>query len=122
MIDITAHVTEAIEASKVRDGSVLLHVMHSTCAITTMEFEPGAVADLRDWLAVHIPANPLYRHNILNNDTNAHSHLRAALVGASVTIPIESGVLGLGTWQIPVLIDFDDRPRRRSLIVQVGGA
>jgi secondary thiamine-phosphate synthase enzyme len=88
-------------------------------AITTIEYEPGAVADLQALLDRLIAPGGEYRHNALNHDTNAHSHLRAALIGPSETIPIVGGELGLGTWQQVVLLDFDDRPRERIVSVQV---
>ena len=87
--------------------------------ITTIEYEPGAVADLQALLDRLIAPEGEYRHNALNHDTNAHSHLRAALIGPSETIPVVGGELGLGTWQQVVLLDFDDRPRERIVSVQV---
>ena len=95
----------------------------STAAITTMECEPGAVADLGELLERLIPrVHPGpgdYAHNTLNADDNAHAHLRAALVGPSVSIPLVRDTLVLGTWQQVVLIDFDDRPRAREVHVQI---
>ena len=83
----------------------------STVAVTTMEYEPGGVHDLQQLLDRLIPAEGDYEHNRLNHDTNAHAHLRAAVIGPSETIPLVDGRLALGTWQQIVLIDFDDRPR-----------
>jgi secondary thiamine-phosphate synthase enzyme len=91
----------------------------STVAITTMEYEPGGVHDLQALLDRLIPAAGDYEHNRRNHDTNAHSHLRAAIIGPSETIPVLDGRLTLGTWQQVVLIDFDDRPRQRTVTVQV---
>ena len=85
----------------------------STVAVTTMEYEPGGVHDLQALLDRLVPARGDYEHNRLNHDTNAHAHMRAALIGPSETIPIVEGALALGTWQQIVLIDFDDRPRSR---------
>lgn len=121
IIDITSYATTAIERAGMNEGMVMLFAAHSTCGITAMEFEPGAVEDLAAWFENHIPVNAPYSHNRRNHDTNGHAHLRAALVGPSVSIPIVGGSLALGTWQTPVLIDFDDRPRRRRLLVQVLG-
>jgi secondary thiamine-phosphate synthase enzyme len=93
-------------------------------AVTTMEHEPGGIADLRATLERLVPERPDdgdYEHNRLNNDTNAHAHIRAAIVGPSVTVPLVQGELALGTWQQIVLIDFDDRPRERTVSVQVVG-
>jgi secondary thiamine-phosphate synthase enzyme len=84
-----------------------------------MEFEPGGVADLRALLERLAPEGPEYAHNTLNGDDNAHAHLRASLIGPSLTVPVVAGSLALGTWQQIVLIDFDDRPRRREVHVQV---
>jgi secondary thiamine-phosphate synthase enzyme len=91
----------------------------STVAITTMEYEPGGVHDLQTLLDRLVPAVGEYEHNRLNHDTNSHAHLRAAIIGPSETIPIVDGRLQLGTWQQVVLIDFDDRPRRRTVTVHV---
>jgi len=90
-----------------------------TVAITTMEFEPGGVSDLQALLDRLVPEREDYEHNRLNHDTNSHAHLRAALIGPSETIPFLDGRLTLGTWQQIVLIDFDDRPRERTVSVQV---
>jgi secondary thiamine-phosphate synthase enzyme len=91
----------------------------STVAVTTMEYEPGGIADLEALLERLIPERGDYEHNRLNHDTNSHAHLRAALIGPSETIPLVEGHLALGTWQQVVLIDFDDRPRQRTVTVQV---
>ena len=91
----------------------------STAAIATMEFEPGGVADLRAMLERLIPAKGDYEHNRLNHDSNSHAHQRATVVGASETVPVLGGRLALGTWQQLVLIDFDDRPRERTVVLQV---
>jgi secondary thiamine-phosphate synthase enzyme len=91
----------------------------STVAITTMEYEPGGVHDLQALLDRLIPQGEPYEHNRLNHDTNAHAHLRAAMIGPSTTVPIIDGRLALGTWQQIVMLDFDDRPRSRTVTVQV---
>jgi secondary thiamine-phosphate synthase enzyme len=84
-----------------------------------MEFEPGGVHDLRQMLERLIPSGAEYEHNRLNHDTNSHAHQRATIVGPSEIVPIVGGRLALGTWQQLVLIDFDDRPRERTVVVQV---
>jgi secondary thiamine-phosphate synthase enzyme len=84
-----------------------------------MEYEPGGVSDLQALLDRLIPASGHYEHNRLNHDTNSHAHLRAALIGPSETVPLVEGHLALGTWQQVVLIDFDDRPRKRTVTVQI---
>jgi secondary thiamine-phosphate synthase enzyme len=91
----------------------------STVAVTTMEYEPGGVHDLQSLLDRLIPVAGDYQHNVRNHDTNAHAHLRAAVIGPSESIPLVDGRLALGTWQQVVLIDFDDRPRRRAVTVHV---
>ena len=119
VIDITAEVQRVVGEGPVADGLVTAFVRGSTAAITTMEFEPGGVADLRDLLDRLIPVTGDYEHNRLNHDTNSHAHQRASLIGASEQVPVIGGRLALGTWQQLVLIDFDDRPRDRTVIVQI---
>ena len=119
VIDITAEVQQVVAEGPVADGLVTAFVRGSTAAITTMEFEPGGVADLRDLLDRLIPVHSDYEHNRLNHDTNSHAHQRASLIGASEQVPVVGGRLALGTWQQLVLIDFDDRPRDRTVVVQV---
>jgi secondary thiamine-phosphate synthase enzyme len=120
VIDITAQVRGVVEEAPVTEGLATAFVRGSTAAITTMEFEPGGVADLRGLLDRMIPAEGDYEHNKLNNDTNSHAHQRASLVGPAEQVPVIDGELALGTWQQLVLIDFDDRPRERTVVVVVG--
>jgi secondary thiamine-phosphate synthase enzyme len=119
VMDITAEVERVVGDGPVSDGVVTAFVRGSTAAVTTMEYEPGGVADLRALLDRLIPVEGDYEHNRLNHDTNSHAHQRASLVGASEQVPVSGGRLALGTWQQLVLIDFDDRPRERTVIVQV---
>jgi secondary thiamine-phosphate synthase enzyme len=123
IVDLTEGVVAVVRQSGVSEGIVAVFVTGSTAAVTTMEHEPGGVRDLREALERLVPrARPEggdYAHNVLNHDDNAHSHLRASLVGPSETVPLVGGRLVLGTWQQLVLIDFDDRPRRREVHVQV---
>jgi secondary thiamine-phosphate synthase enzyme len=119
VIDITADVQRVAAEGSIDDGLVTAFVRGSTAAVTTMEFEPGGVADLRALLDRLIPVEGDYEHNRLNRDTNSHAHQRASLIGASEQVPLVSGRLALGTWQQLVLIDFDDRPRERTVVVQV---
>ena len=107
-----------VDQSGVESGLVSVFVPGSTAAVTTMEYEPGGVHDLREALERLVPAGD-YSHNRLNADTNAHAHIRAAIVGPSETFPVRSGQLALGTWQQIVLVDFDDRGRQRTVVVQV---
>jgi secondary thiamine-phosphate synthase enzyme len=119
IVDISAEVQRIVEASGLDEGQALAFVRGSTAAITTMEFEPGGVQDLQAMLERLIPTHGDYEHNRLNHDTNSHAHQRASLVGPSETVPVVGGRLALGTWQQLVLIDFDDRPRERTVVVQV---
>jgi len=119
VIDITAGVQRVVDGSGTANGQVLAFVRGSTAAITTMEYEPGGVEDLQVMLERLIPAAGDYAHNRLNNDSNSHAHQRAALIGPSETVPVLGGRLVLGTWQQLVLIDLDDRPRERTVVVQV---
>jgi secondary thiamine-phosphate synthase enzyme len=119
IVDITAGVASVVRTSGVERGLVSVFATGSTVAVTTMEYEPGGVSDLQTLLDRLIPATGDYEHNVLNGDSNAHAHLRAAVIGPSESIPLLEGQLALGTWQQVVLIDFDDRPRRRTVTVQV---
>jgi secondary thiamine-phosphate synthase enzyme len=119
VIDITAGVQRVVEAAGVSEGVTTAFVRGSTAGITTMEHEPGGVHDLRALLDRLIPAQGDYEHNRLNHDTNSHAHQRASVIGASETVPVVDGRLALGTWQQLVLIDFDDRSRDRTVVVQV---
>jgi secondary thiamine-phosphate synthase enzyme len=119
IVDITAGVASVLGTSGVDRGVVTVFAAGSTVAITTMEYEPGGIHDLQALLDRLIPVGAEYEHNRRNHDTNAHAHLRAALIGPSESIPVLDGRLCLGTWQQVVLIDFDDRPRRRTVTVQV---
>ena len=119
VVDITRELAAAVSASGVRDGQASAFVRGSTAAITTMEFEPGGVHDLRALLDRLIPAEGDYEHNRLNHDSNSHAHQRASLLGSSEVVPVAGGRLALGTWQQLVLIDFEDRPRRRTVVLQV---
>jgi secondary thiamine-phosphate synthase enzyme len=119
VVDITEGVLRVVGTAGVERGLVTVFAVGSTVAVTTMEYEPGGVHDLQALLDRLIPARGDYEHNRLNHDTNAHAHLRAALIGPSETIPLIDGRLALGTWQQLVLIDFDDRPRQRTVTVNV---
>jgi secondary thiamine-phosphate synthase enzyme len=119
IVDITAGVASILSTSGVHRGVVTVFATGSTVAITTMEYEPGGVHDLKALLDRLVPAAADYEHNRRNRDTNAHAHLRAAVIGPSESIPVHDGRLVLGTWQQIVLIDFDDRPRQRTVTVQI---
>ncbi len=119
IVDITPGVASVVQTAGVDRGVATVFAVGSTVGVTTMEYEPGGVHDLQALLDRLIPAGGDYEHNRRNHDTNAHAHLRAAVIGPSETIPVLDGRLALGTWQQVVLIDFDDRPRRRTVTVQV---
>jgi secondary thiamine-phosphate synthase enzyme len=119
IVDLTEGVASVVRTTGVDRGVVTVFAAGSTVAITTIEYEPGAVHDLQQLLDRLIPPEGDYEHNVRNHDSNAHAHLRAALIGPSETIPLLEGRLALGTWQQIVLIDFDGRPRQRVVTVQV---
>ncbi len=119
VLDITAEVQRVVEGAGAEEAQALVFVRGSTAAIATMEFEPGGVHDLREMLERLVPASGDYEHNRLNHDTNSHAHQRASVVGSSEAVPVLGGRLALGTWQQLVLLDFDDRPRERTVVVQV---
>jgi secondary thiamine-phosphate synthase enzyme len=119
IVDITEGVARVVAASEVDSGVASVFATGSTVAVTTMEYEPGGVSDLQGLLDRLIPVVGDYEHNRLNHDTNAYAHLRAAIIGPSESIPVVGGALALGTWQQIVLLDFDDRPRRRTITVNV---
>jgi secondary thiamine-phosphate synthase enzyme len=119
--DITDQVAEVVKNSGVDNGIVTIFCPSSTSAITTIEYESGAVSDLRRLFDEIIPPNRHYQHNAKWGDGNGHSHVRAALLKASFTVPFVDSRLTLGTWQQIIYVDFDNRSRRRELVVQVMG-
>jgi secondary thiamine-phosphate synthase enzyme len=119
VIDLTDGVESVVRSSGIEHGVATVFVPGSTAAVTTMEFEPGGVHDLREALDRLIQREGEYEHNRLNHDSNSHAHMRAAIVGPSESVPIEDGRVATGTWQQLVLIDFDDRPRRRTVSVSI---
>jgi secondary thiamine-phosphate synthase enzyme len=121
MHDLTSPVEGIVRGAGLRNGVVTVFCPSSTSALTTIEFESGALDDLRQALDEIAPPDREYRHNLRWGDGNGHAHLRAALLGPSVSIPLIDGRLALGTWQQIVYIDFDVRPRRRQVIVQLVG-
>ena len=121
MHDLTPRVEQIIHECGLRAGTVTVFSPSSTSALTTIEFESGALDDLRAALERIAPAGVEYRHNLAWGDGNGHAHLRAALLGPSLTIPVVDGSLTLGTWQQILFIDFDVRPRQRQILVQAMG-
>ena len=121
VLDITPAVEEALRRSGVKDGMCLLFVPGSTAAVTTIEFESGAVADLQRALEHLAPRKVEYEHNERWQDGNGFAHVRAAMLGSGFSVPFVNGKLLLGAWQQIVLVDHDNRPRRREVIVQLVG-
>jgi secondary thiamine-phosphate synthase enzyme len=119
--DVTSTVSEALKSSGLQEGHATVFVAGSTAGVTTVEFEPGLVKDLNEFFQKIIPEGPDYHHHDTWGDDNGSSHVRAALLKPSLTIPFVKGKLLLGTWQQIVVIDFDTRPRNREVIVQLAG-
>jgi secondary thiamine-phosphate synthase enzyme len=122
IVNITGKLEEIIGSTPVREGLAALWVGGSTAALTTIEYEPGLIQDLKDLVEKLIPSNKKYHHDARWGDDNGFSHLRASLFGPSLALPIAGGRPSLGTWQQVVLLDFDNRPRAREIFVQVWGS
>ena len=120
-LDITERVQGVVSEAGLADGVVMLFVVGSTAGLTTIEYEPGAVADLGSAFELIAPHDAEYQHHLRWHDDNGHSHVRAALLGPSLSVPFVSGKLTLGTWQQIVLVDFDTRPRQREIVAQIIG-
>lgn len=121
VIDITRPVAEKVAQWSIAEGQALVFTPGSTAALTTIEYESGVVRDLIEVIDRIAPKDMEYRHDARWGDGNGYAHVRAALLGPSLTVPILNGRLALGTWQQIVLIDFDNRPRKRQVIVQGSG-
>ncbi|MEK6966297.1 MAG: secondary thiamine-phosphate synthase enzyme YjbQ [Thermoproteota archaeon] len=121
IIDITQQVAEIVQESKIRNGNVTLFVSGSTASITTVEYEPGLVKDFPKMLARIAPQDIEYDHEKMWHDGNGHSHVKASLLGPSLTIPFKDNQLLLGTWQQIVFVELDTRSRERNLVVQILG-
>ena len=119
--DITDAIANVISKSGLKAGTMTVFCPSSTSALTTIEYESGAVSDLKRLFEEIIPQNREYAHNARWHDGNGHSHVRAALLGPSLTIPFVGGQLTLGTWQQVIYVDFDNKPRRRELVLQMIG-
>jgi secondary thiamine-phosphate synthase enzyme len=119
--DLTADVTQAVRQSGLQNGTVTIFCPSSTSALTTVEYEPGLVKDLRRLFDEIIPADRPYSHDAAWGDGNGHSHVRASLLGPSLTVPFVETRLTLGTWQQIIYVDFDNRARHRKLVVQIIG-
>ena len=121
IIDVTSEVSEILEKSGLREGSLTVFVAGSTAGITSIEYEPGLLKDLPEAFEKFAPTGVTYHHDARWHDGNGYAHVRAALLGPSFAVPFKDGNLILGTWQQIVLIDFDNRSRTRNIVVQVVG-
>ena len=121
ILDITDKVIQAVNITKLENGIVTIFIPGATGALTTIEYEPGLLIDLPNILEKIAPKNFLYEHEKRWHDGNGHSHVRASLIGPSLTVPFVDGTLTLGTWQQIVFIELDARSRRRKLILQIIG-
>jgi secondary thiamine-phosphate synthase enzyme len=119
--DVTRQVAATVEASELKAGVATVFVVGSTASVTTIEFEPGAIADLNRVFEVLAPRSGEYQHHLRWGDDNGSSHVRAAMLGSSITVPFVDGALTLGTWQQLMLLEFDTRPRKRQIVVQIMG-
>jgi secondary thiamine-phosphate synthase enzyme len=121
MINVTSEITREVGNSGVNSGTVTIFIPGSTAGITTIEYEPGLLVDMKAMWERIIPSNISYDHDKAWGDGNGHSHIRASLLGPSITVPFINKRLTLGTWQQVVIIDFDVRPRSREIILQIMG-
>ncbi len=121
ILDLTQDIQNQINSSGINDGVVTIFTPSATSGITTLEFEPGCVKDLQRLFNEIIPPERDYAHNQRWGDGNGHSHTRAGLIKPSLTVPIVEGKMTLGTWQSIILVDFDNRPRERQLVLQIMG-
>jgi secondary thiamine-phosphate synthase enzyme len=121
ILDITASVEEVVKKSPVRNGLVNVSVIGSTASVSTIEYEPALVEDVKEQLEKLIPHTLASRHSATWGDDNGFSHIRATLMGPSITLPLVDGRIVLGTWQQIVVIDHDNRPRKRRLRIQLVG-
>jgi secondary thiamine-phosphate synthase enzyme len=121
IIDITPEVEEQVAGSDIKNGIVTLFISGSTAGLSTIEYESGLLSDFKAMWERNIPRGIEYKHNLAWGDGNGHSHVRASLLGASLVVPFNDKKLALGTWQQIVVVDFDNRPRSRQIVVQIMG-
>ncbi|PWB52360.1 MAG: secondary thiamine-phosphate synthase enzyme [Anaerolineales bacterium] len=121
IVDITQKVSECISSSELRNGLVTVFCPSATSGITTLEYEPGVLQDFKRIFDEIVPKQNTYLHNEAWHDGNGYSHIRSALLKTSLTVPMVDGRMTLGTWQQLVYVDFDTRPRKREIIVQIMG-
>ncbi len=121
IVDITQQVEQVLGESELKNGSLTVFVSGSTVGITSIEYEPGLLKDLPEAFEKMAPTGVTYHHDAAWGDGNGYAHVRAAMLGSSFTVPFDNGKLLLGTWQQIVVIDFDNRPRKRNVVVQMMG-
>jgi len=121
IIDITPEVQQQLSETNLKNGTVTLFISGSTAGLTTIEFEPGLIADFKEMWERNAPQDITYEHNRAWGDGNGHAHVRASVLGASLVVPFSARKLALGTWQQIVVVDFDNRARTRQIVVQVIG-
>jgi secondary thiamine-phosphate synthase enzyme len=121
IIDMTLQISNTVEESKIKNGTMTIFVSGSTAAVTTIEYEPGLVHDFPEMLSRIVPKDIEYEHDKTWHDGNGHSHVRSSLIGPSLTIPIIGGKLTLGAWQQVVLLEMDTRSRNRTVNLQIIG-
>lgn len=121
IIDLTNLIKRVIHNSNIKDGVLTIFAVGSTVGLTTIEYEPGLRKDLPELLEKIIPRDKMYHHNDTWQDGNGYAHLRSSLMGTSLSVPIENGTAEFGTWQQPIIIDFDNRPRERKIICKIIG-
>lgn len=119
IINITKQVAEIVNKTKIKDGLALIFVVGSTAGLTTIEYEPNLIKDLKDFFEKILPENAQYAHDTTWGDANGYAHIRASLLKSDLSVPIQDGQLVLGTWQQIVLVDFDNRFRERKIVVKI---
>jgi len=121
ILDLTPEVESKLKSSGIKNGYILLFIPGSTAALSTIEYESGVISDLKKAIERLIPSDIPYAHNLRWGDGNGFSHVRASMLGPDLMIPVKDGEMVLGTWQQIILLDFDNRPRKRRVIVQIAG-
>jgi secondary thiamine-phosphate synthase enzyme len=121
IIDITADIARELDNADIDNGTVTIFITGSTAGVTTIEYEPGLIKDLKNAFDRLIPQNISYDHDMRWHDGNGHAHVRASILGASLVVPFNNKRMELGTWQQIIIVDFDNRPRKRDIMLQIMG-
>ena len=121
IININNQLKKALKSSKIKQGMLLVFVKGSTAGITVIEYEPNLVKDFQEFIEKIIPKDKKHHHDTTWGDKNGFSHMRASLIGPSISIPVENNNMTLGTWQQIIVCDFDNRPRNRKIIIKIMG-